>query len=254
MSELYDQEILLENTFKSLSEGFRKLDRVTDANKRQALLKQLTSQMQEAKTLIRDFEQEAAADGMDPVALASRKKALVQELNGYIGLRKSQSAANAEREEMLAGARTEAEMISGMGNEQLMSMGRSQINETDASLLRSERIVHDTIAVGAQTAETLQAQGEQLEKIMDDLDEIEFTMKKAQQVMKDMVRGITTDKCLMVLLLLVVCAIIAVIVVRVLKSKGKIGGGDSPSSDGSQLLVSLLSLLGASALAYVPCL
>lgn len=161
----------------------------------------------------------------------------------------------------------------GMGNEQLMSMGRSQINETDASLLRSERIVHDTIAVGAQTAETLQAQGEQLEKvrrkwggrcaqgqmlflvrlsgsgghrimrsisstggplifdvftrlylfqIMDDLDEIEFTMKKAQQVMKDMVRGITTDKCLMVLLLLVVCAIIAVIVVRVLKSKGKI--------------------------------
>lgn len=54
---------------------------------------------------------------MDPVALASRKKALVQELNGYIGLRKSQSAANAEREEMLAGARTEAEMISGLYRE-----------------------------------------------------------------------------------------------------------------------------------------
>lgn len=50
-------------------------------------------------------------------------------------------------------------------NAQLMHMGRQDIKETNVSLLRSERIVSDTVAVGAQTAETLQEQGMQLEKV-----------------------------------------------------------------------------------------
>ena len=44
-------------------------------------------------------------------------------------------------------------------------MGRKDIATTDQSLLRTERIVNDTIAIGAQTAETLQQQGKQLEKV-----------------------------------------------------------------------------------------
>lgn len=50
MGERYEQEVQLENIFLSLSQGFRKLDKITDGGKQQALLKDLTAQMQEAKT------------------------------------------------------------------------------------------------------------------------------------------------------------------------------------------------------------
>ena len=46
-----------------------------------------------------------------------------------------------------------------------MQLGRQQVKETDAALLRSEKIVNDTMAIGIQTAETLQAQTRQLEKV-----------------------------------------------------------------------------------------
>lgn len=150
-----------------------------------------------------------------------------------------------------------------MNTTELMQLGRKQVKETDASLLRSEKIVNDTMAIGIQTAETLQGQTRQLEKaragrgagrplrpsqpagggatrgsrrpaagsaagrrrlglphpwparrscwltpapapapppcppppqVIDDLDEIHFTMKKARQVIRDMTRSLMTDK------------------------------------------------------------
>ena len=50
MMERYEQEVQLESIFLNLSTGFRKLDKLTDAGKQQGLLKELTAQMQEAKT------------------------------------------------------------------------------------------------------------------------------------------------------------------------------------------------------------
>jgi hypothetical protein len=61
---------------------------------------------------------------------------------------------------------------------ELVEMGRGNIEETDESLMRSERLVNDTIAIGAQTAETLQGQGDQLAKISEDLDEIHFSNQR----------------------------------------------------------------------------
>jgi SNARE protein len=49
--------------------------------------------------------------------------------------------------------------------------------------------------VGTRAAETLQAQGEQMERVLDTLHEIQFSMKKAGQVIRDITRGIATDKC-----------------------------------------------------------
>lgn len=95
-----------------------------------------------------------------------------------------------------------------------MEMGRRQVKETDQSLIRSERLVNDTIAIGAQTAETLQVQGRQLEKVADDLDEIHFSMRKARQVLRDMARGLATDRCIMAFLLLVVIGIVVVIALK----------------------------------------
>ena len=102
-----------------------------------------------------------------------------------------------------------------MTSADLMEMGRKQTKQTDESLIRSERLVNDTISIGAQTAETLQVQGQQLGKIADDLDEIHFSMKRASIVLRDMARGLATDKCILAFLLLVVLAILAVIILKV---------------------------------------
>lgn len=47
--QAYDQEIQLERIFHGLSQGFQKMDKLPEA-KQQALLRDLTAQMQEAKT------------------------------------------------------------------------------------------------------------------------------------------------------------------------------------------------------------
>lgn len=101
-----------------------------------------------------------------------------------------------------------------MSSSDLMEMGRKHVVETDQSLVRSERLVNDTIAIGAQTAETLQMQGKQLEKVADDLDEIHFSMRKAKQVLRDMARGLATDKCIMMFLLLVVIGVVVIVALK----------------------------------------
>jgi hypothetical protein len=51
-----------------------------------------------------------------------------------------------------------------------------------------------TRGAAPQTAATLHEQTQQLNKIVDDLNEIEFTMKKATKVIADITKGIMTDK------------------------------------------------------------
>ena len=50
------------------------------------------------------------------------------------------------------------------------------------------------VQVGTKTAETLHDQTKQLERVVDDLDQIQFSLKKARQVIRDITRGIATDK------------------------------------------------------------
>jgi hypothetical protein len=54
------------------------------------------------RSLIRDFEREARADNMPVTELNYRKKQAVQELNGFIGLKKAYGAQAAARGELLA--------------------------------------------------------------------------------------------------------------------------------------------------------
>lgn len=106
-------------------------------------------------------------------------------------------------------------MCAEMSTNDMIELGRRNIQETDESLLRSERVVNDTIAIGAQTAETLQTQGNQLNKISNDLDEIHFSMKKARQVIRDLARRLATDRCIMFVLLLVVIGIVVIVVLKI---------------------------------------
>jgi novel plant SNARE len=82
-----------------------------------------------------------------------------------------------------------------MSTQQMIDSGKKQIKEVDSALKRSEKVVEDTIAIATNTAETLHKQTEQLERTLDSLDEVHFTLKKAKQVIRDITRGIATDKC-----------------------------------------------------------
>ena len=86
-------------------------------------------------------------------------------------------------------------MRAEMSTQELMTRGRKEMQAQEDSLIRAQRIVESTIEVGAKTAETLHQQGQQMERVLDALDEIKFSMKKANQVIRDITRSIATDKC-----------------------------------------------------------
>ena len=48
--------------------------------------------------------------------------------------------------------------------------------------------------IGTKVAETLEDQTKQMERIAGDLDEIKFTLKKAEKVIRDITRSMATDK------------------------------------------------------------
>lgn len=102
-----------------------------------------------------------------------------------------------------------------MDTESVLAYGRGKMQETDDAIERSKRTVATTIQIGSQTAEALRGQTQQMEKIVDDLDEIHFSLKKSMRVIKDLTRGLATDKCILTLLFIVVAGIVSIIAVKV---------------------------------------
>ena len=49
--------------------------------------------------------------------------------------------------------------------------------------------------VATETAATLDGQTKQMEGVLNSLDEVHFSLKKANQVIRDIMRRIATDKC-----------------------------------------------------------
>ena len=76
-------------------------------------------------------------------------------------------------------------MRAEMSTQELMTKGRKEMQAQEDSLIRAQRIVESTIEVGTKTAETLHQQGQQMERVLDALEEIKFSMKEANQVIRD---------------------------------------------------------------------
>ncbi|KAL3696177.1 hypothetical protein R1sor_010253 [Riccia sorocarpa] len=213
--------------------GFQKLDKIKDANRQSKQLEDLTAKMREAKRLIKDFDREVKEDESrnSPEVnkqLNERKQSLIKELNSYVALRKTYtSALGGGRNELLDGGKGEplvdenVKLASTMNNQQLLDAGRKQMDETDQTIERSKKVVQDTISIGEETALTLKSQTEQMGRIVNDLDTIQFSIKKASQLVKEIGRQLATDKCILVFLFLIVCGVIAIIIVKVVNPKNK---------------------------------
>ncbi|KAG6428255.1 hypothetical protein SASPL_112506 [Salvia splendens] len=112
-------------------------------------------------------------------------------------------------------------VASEMSNQQLIDAGMKSVDETDQAIERSKQVVHKTLEVGTQTATTLKGQTEQMGRVVNELDTINFSLKKASQLVKEIGRQVATDKCIMLFLFLIVCGVIAIIVVKIVDPNNK---------------------------------
>ena len=98
-----------------------------------------------------------------------------------------------------------------MTNQEIISQGRNKMDATDAELAVGRRIVAQTEDTAVKTAAELKKQTGQMQGIADDLNEIEFTMQRASKVIRDITRGLATDKCVALAHAMLSCCHTAVI-------------------------------------------
>ncbi|CAN6439700.1 unnamed protein product [Victoria cruziana] len=220
--------------FRALSNGFQKLEKIKDANRQSRQLEELTGKMRECKRLIKEFDQgikeeEASYDSETNKMLSEKKQSMIKELNSYVALRKKYSSSNEnKRVDLFDGPGTNegpsednGMLASSMTNQQLMDTGHIMMKETGQAIERSKQVVEETINVGAETAVALKAQTEQMNRIVNELDSIHFSIKKASQLVKEIGRQVATDRCIMTMLFLIVCGVIAIIIVKIVNPKNK---------------------------------
>ncbi|KAJ0093746.1 hypothetical protein Patl1_24743 [Pistacia atlantica] len=225
----------IRDNFRALANGFQRLDKVKDSNRQSKQLEELTGRMRECKRLIKEMDREikdVEAQNAPEVnkRLNDEKQSMIKELNSYVALRKTymNSLGNKRVElfDMGAGvseptADDNVQMASNMSNQELITAGTKTMDETDQAIERSKMVVEQTLQVGTQTATTLKGQTDQMGRIVNELDTIQFSIKKASQLVKEIGRQVATDKCIMAFLFLIVCGVIAIIVVKIVNPNNK---------------------------------
>ncbi|URE43526.1 putative plant SNARE [Musa troglodytarum] len=231
--ELAHIEGQINDIFRALSNGFQKLEKIKDPNRRSRQLEELTDKMRECKRLIKEFEramkeEESRNTNNTNRMLNEKKQSMIKELNSYVALKKQHASEN-KRIDIFDGpggggdvfAEENVQLASSMTNEQLIDAGHRMMDETDQAIERSKQVVEDTINVGAETAAALKAQTEQMSRIVNELDSIHFSMKKASQLVKELGRQVATDRCIMAMLVLIVIGVIAIIIVKLVNPNNK---------------------------------
>lgn len=225
----------IRDNFRALSNGFQKLDKIKDSNRQTKQLEELTGRMRECKRLIKEMDREIKdEEARNPPEvnkqLNDEKQSMIKELNSYVALRKTymNSLGNKKVELFDLGAGVSeptadenVQVASSMSNQELIDAGKKTMDETDQAIKRSQMVVEQTIEVGTQTATTLKGQTDQMGRIVNELDTIQFSIKKASQLVKEIGRQVATDKCIMLFLFLIVCGVIAIIVVKVVNPNNK---------------------------------
>ncbi|KAM6557386.1 hypothetical protein CsatB_004405 [Cannabis sativa] len=230
--ELAEIEGQISDIFRALSNGFQKLEKIKDSNRQSRQLEELTEKMRECKRLIKEFDREVKdiESRNDPNTnrmLSEKKQSMIKELNSYVALKKQYTANLDNKKIDLFDGPTEGHdeenvlLASNMTNQQLMDNGHHMMNETDQAIERSKKVVQDTINVGTDTAAALKAQTEQMSRVVNELDSIHFSIKKASQLVKEIGRQVATDKCIMALLFLIVVGVIAIIIVKLVNPNNK---------------------------------
>ncbi|KAK6935069.1 Sec20 [Dillenia turbinata] len=222
----------INDIFRALSNGFQKLEKIKDPNRQNRQLEELTEKMRECKRLIKEFDREVKqlenANAADTNRMLNEKKqSMIKELNSYVALKK-QYASNIEnkRVDLFEGTgeglgEENVLLASTMTNQELIDSGNKMMDETDQAIERSKQVVQETINVGTDTAAALKAQTEQMSRIVNELDSIHFSIKKASKLVKEIGRQVATDRCIMAMLFIIVLGVIAIIIVKLVHPNNK---------------------------------
>nr|XP_029120013.1 novel plant SNARE 11 isoform X2 [Elaeis guineensis] len=224
----------INDILRALSNGFQKLDKIKDPNRQSRQLEELTEKMRECKRLIKEFDREVKEEERRNSPdinklLNDKKQSMIKELNSYVTLKKQYASNLGNKRIELFDAHgggdgfveENAVLASSMTNQQLVDTGNRMMDETDQAIERTKKVVEDTINVGAETAAALKAQTEQMNRIVNELDSIHFSIKKASQMVKEIGRQVATDRCIMALLFLIVLGVIAIIIVKIVNPHNK---------------------------------
>ncbi|KAH0862292.1 hypothetical protein HID58_079503 [Brassica napus] len=96
-----------------------------------------------------------------------------------------------------------------ISNQELVDAGMKRMDEIE----HSKQVVHQTVEIDTQTAANLKGQADQMGRVGNDLDTIQFSIKKASQLVKEIERqflnakaneAVATDTCIMMFLFLIV--------------------------------------------------
>ncbi|KAL6519728.1 putative plant SNARE 13 [Orobanche minor] len=232
MEQIHGQ---IRDTIRALAHGFQKLEKIKDPNRQSKQLEELTGKMRECKRMIKEFEREIKdEESRNPPEVNKQLKdemqSMIKELNTYVALRKTyMSTLGNKRVELFdmgtgpsgPTADENIQVASEMSNQELVNAGMKTMDETDQALERSKQVVHKTVELGEQTATTLKGQTEQMGRVVNELDTIHFSIKKASQLVKEIGRQVATDKCIMLFLFLIVCGVVAIIVVKIVNPNNR---------------------------------
>ncbi|XP_011656327.1 novel plant SNARE 13 isoform X2 [Cucumis sativus] len=198
----------IRDNFRALSNGFQRLDKIKDSSRQSKQLEELTGKMRECKRLIKDFDREIKdEESKNPPdvnkQLNDEKQSMIKELNSFVALRKTymNSLGNKRVELFDEGGVSEptaddnVRMASSMTNQELIDAGKKTMDETDQAIQRTQKVVEQTIEVGTQTAAQLKGQTDQMGRIVNELDTINFSIKKASQLVKEIGRQINASCC-----------------------------------------------------------
>ncbi|PIA31089.1 hypothetical protein AQUCO_05300129v1 [Aquilegia coerulea] len=224
----------ISDIFRALSNGFQKLEKIKDTNRRSRQLEELTDKMRECKGLIKEFDKEVkVGERMYSVdtnrMLNEKKQSMIKELNSYVALKKQMaSSLENKRADLFDGpdgreglGEENVQLASSMNNQELIDKGNRMMDETDEAIERSKQVVEETMKVGADTSSALKAQTEQMSKIVNELDSVRFSIKKANKLVKEIGRQIATDRCIMAMLFLIVIGVVAIIIVKLIDPDNK---------------------------------
>ncbi|EPS62859.1 hypothetical protein M569_11931 [Genlisea aurea] len=225
--ELAEIEGQISDVLRALANGFQKLEKIKDSNRRSRQLEELTDKMRDCKRLIKDFDRELKdseyKNGPEINRMMNEKKqSMIKDLNSYVALKKRHTTdLENKRVDLFEGtgegfAEEENVLLaSNMTNQQLIDHGNQMMDETDEAIDRAKKVVHATVDVGTETAAALKSQTEQMSRVVNELDTIHFSMKKASQLVRELGRQVATDRCIMALLFLIVIGVIAIIIVKI---------------------------------------
>ncbi|KAF5184070.1 putative plant snare [Thalictrum thalictroides] len=220
--------------FRALSNGFQKLEKIKDTNRRSRQLEELTDKMRECKGLIKDFDKELKIGeriySVDTSRMLNEKKqSMIKELNSYVALKKKMaSSLENKRADLFDGSgdreglgEENVQLASSMNNQELINKGNRMMDETDEAIERSKQVVEETMKVGADTSSALKAQTEQMSNIVNELDSVRFSIKKGNKLVKEIGRQIATDRCIMAMLFLIIIGIVAIMIVKIIDPDNK---------------------------------